>query len=191
MFGPIMSASWSSILKRHCGRHLFEVRSSIKGVGRTIGFVVGFSDRLILFHEVNMDSFRLNGYCAIQIEDVKAYRAFDKHHYWQSRAARRFKIAPVCPPGISLVSIPELITSIAQRYPLVTCHPEKTKPDVCYIGSLISATAATFTINDLDCNAEWTGPRRLRFRDITRVDFGGGYEEALAATAPKCPRRKK
>ena len=156
-----------------------------------MGFVVGFSDKLILFHVVNMDAFRLNGYCAIQIEDVKAYRAFEKPQFWQSRAARRFKFTPVCPPGISLGSIPELITSIARGYPLFTCHPERTKPYVCYIGSLISATAATFTINDLDCDAEWTGPRRLRFRDITRVEFGGGYEEALAATAPKCPKRKK
>jgi hypothetical protein len=50
---------------------------------------------------------------------------------------------------------------------------------------------AAVTIDDLDCNAEWSGPRQLKFSDITRVDFGGGYEKALAATAPKRPERKQ
>jgi hypothetical protein len=109
-----MSTSWPSILKRHCGQHLFQTRSRITGAGSTIGFVVDFSQDLILFHVLNTD-----------------------------------------------------------------------------IGPLISMTKATFTIDDLDSNAEWTGPRRLKFSDVTRVDFGGGYEHALAVTAPKRPKLKK
>ena len=110
---------------------------------------------------------------------------------WQNRAVGQFKLNPVRPPGISLTSLPDLLESIGRSYPLITIHPEKVKPDVCYIGPLLSIAKATFTIDDLDCNAEWSGPRRLRFSDVTRVDFGGGYEEALAATAPKRPKRKK
>lgn len=186
-----MNASWPSILKRHSGRHLFEVRSRIKGSGRTMGFVVGFSENLILFHVVNMDDFRLNGYNVIRIDDVKEYRAFDKSEFWQSRAVRRLRLKPVRPIGISLSSFPELLESITKRYPLITLHLEKTKPKLCYIGPLLSMAKATFTIDDLDSNAEWSGPRRFKFKDITRVDFGGGYEKALAATAPKRPRRKQ
>jgi hypothetical protein len=186
-----MSASWSSILKRHSGRHLIQVRSRIKGAGRTTGFVVGFSDELVLFHVVDMDTFRLNGYSAIRNEDAKDYRIFDKSDFWQHRAVHRFKLAAICPKGILLGSIPELLSSVASRFPLATFHPERKKPDVCYIGVLMSMTATTFTIDDLDCNAEWTGPRRLKFDDITRVDFGGGYEQALSATAPKRQQGKQ
>jgi hypothetical protein len=156
-----------------------------------MGFVVDFSDELILFHGVNMDTFRLNGYSVIRNEDVKDYRIFDKLDFWQCRAVRRFKLAPVRPPGISLSSVPELLSSIAKRYPLASFHPERKQPDVCYMGRLVSMTAATFTIDDLDCNAEWSGPRRLKFDETTRVDFGGGYEEALAATAAKRQKRKQ
>jgi hypothetical protein len=186
-----MRPSWSSVLKRHCGRHLFETRSRIKAAGRTTGFVVDFSDSLILFHVLDMDTFRLNGYRVIRSEDVKEYRALDKREFWQCRALRRFDIAPVRPAGISLASVPKLLASAAERYPLITIHTERTKPDICYIGPLLGMTEATFTIDDLDCNGEWNGPRRLRFSDITRVDFGGGYEEALAVTAPKRRKRKQ
>lgn len=180
-----MKSSWSSILRRHVGRHLIEVRSRIKGVGRTAGFVVDFSDELILFHVVERDTFRLNGYRVIRNDDIKDYRLFDSSDFWQWRAVRHFKLAPVRPDGISVVSVRELLSSVARRYPLACFHPEKRNPDVCYIGPVISMTAKTFTIDDLDCNAEWTGPRRLKFEDVTRIEFGGGYEEALAVTAPK------
>ena len=150
-----------------------------------MGFVVGFSEDLLLFHALNPDTFRLNGYIVLRLEDVKEYRAFDKPEFWRNRAVRGFGLKPVRPVGISLSSLPDLLESIAKRFPLITFHTERTKPDVCYIGSLLAKAEATFTIEDLDCNAEWTGPRRLKFRDITRIDFGGGYEEALAATAPR------
>jgi len=186
-----MSGSWPSILKRRSAKHLFEVRSRIKGAGSTMGFVVDFSDDLILFHVLGTDTFSLNGYTAIRTEDVKDYRDFNKGKFWQNRAARLFKLAPVCPSGISLTPVPELLASISKRYPLITIHPEKIKPEVCYIGPLLSMTETTFTIDDLDCNAGWSGPRRIKFGDVTRVDFGGGYEGALAATAPRRPKRKQ
>jgi len=156
-----------------------------------MGFVVGFSEDLILFHALGTDTFRLNGYTAIRTEDVRDYRDFNKDEFWQNRAARHFKILPVRPAGISLTSVPELLASISKRYPLITIHPERTRPGICYIGPLLSMTEATFTIDNLDCNGEWSGPRRLKFRDVTRVDFGGGYEEALALTAPKRRKRKQ
>jgi hypothetical protein len=154
-----------------------------------MGFVVDSSEDLILFHVLGTDTFRLNGYTALRIADVRGFRHFDKVEFWQNRAARHYKLAPVRPAGILLTSVSELLTSISKRYPLITIHPERTRPGVCYIGPLLSMTEATFTIDDLDSNAKWTGPRRLKFSDVTRVDFGGGYEEALAITAPK--RRKK
>ena len=87
-----MSASWPSILKRNSGCHLFEVRSRIKGAGRTMGFVVDYSPDWILFHVLNWDVFRLNGYTAVRSGDVKDYRAFDKAELWQHRAVHQFNL---------------------------------------------------------------------------------------------------
>lgn len=186
-----MNARFKSILTMHQMKHLFEVKRVIKGVGSTIGFVVDFSDSLILFHHLGTDTFHLNGYSVIREQDVSEYRFFAKPKYWQFRAVRHSRLRPIRPAGISVASLPELLTSVAKHYPLITLHPERKKPDVCYIGPLISTTDRTFTIADLDCNAEWTGPRRMRFSDVTRIDFDGGYERALAVTAPKRPRDKR
>jgi hypothetical protein len=186
-----MSASWTSILRRHVGRHIFEVRTRIKGTGETIGFVVDFSADLILFHVLDTDVFELNGYSVIHAADVKKYRAFNRSEFWLARAVRRFGLTPVHPSGISLSSLPDLLKSTAERFPLITIHMPKRNPDVCYIGDLLSLDKTTFTIDDLDSRANWTGPRRFRYDDVTRVDFGGGYEKALAATAPMRRRRKK
>jgi hypothetical protein len=189
LFGFTMSKSWPSVLKGRSRKHLFEVKSAIKGAGRTMGFVVDSSEDLVLFHVLGTDTFRLNGYTALRIEDVRGFRDFDRDEFWQNRAARHYKLAPVRPAGILLTSVPELLKSISKRYPFITIHPERTRPRVFYIGPLLSMTETTFTIDDLDSNAKWTGPRRLKFSDVTRVDFAGGYEEALAITAPK--RRKR
>src|SRR6185436_5563016 len=107
------------------------VRSCIKGAGRTIGFVIAFSEDLILFHVVDMDAFQLNGYTLLRIDDIEDYRAFDKGEFWQNRAVRRFKLKPARPPGILLTSIPEFLKAVGMRYPLITIHRERIKPDVC------------------------------------------------------------
>ena len=180
-----MHTRFKSVLSKHQMRHLFQIKRDLKDVRSTMGFVVDFSDSLILFHVLDMDTFRLNGYMVIREEDVSEYRFFAKPEHWQCRAVRHFRLRPARPAGISVASLPELLTSVARHYPLITLHPEKKNPDVCYIGPLVAMTERTFTITDLNCNAEWTGPRRMRFSDVTRIDFGGGYESALAATAPK------
>ena len=186
-----MSASLHSSLKRSKTEHLFQVKRRLKNVGSTTGFIVAFSESLILFHTLDMDTFRLNGYTALREEDISQYRFFTKADYWQFRAVRHFHLKPIRPAGISVSSVPELLKSVAKRYPLMTFHPEKKKPDVCYIGPLVSMAEHTFTIDDLDCNGEWSGPRRMKFSEVTRIDFGGGYEQALAVTAPKGPRTRK
>jgi hypothetical protein len=49
----------------------------------------------------------------------------------------------------------------------------------------------SITMDDLDYNAAWSGPRRMKLADVTRVDFDGGYERALAVTAPKRSKAKR
>jgi len=180
-----MRVSWNSIFKKAKMRHLFQVKRRLKDAGTITGFIVDFSDSLVLFHTLDMDTFHLNGYSVIRKEDISHYRVFRKAEYWQFRAARHFHLKPAPPAGISVTSLPALLNSVADHFPLIAIHPEKTKPDACFIGSLTSMTERTFTIEDLDRNAEWTGPRRMRFGDVTKIEFGGGYEGALAVTAPR------
>jgi len=177
--------SFKSVLEKHRLRHLAEFKRSIKGAGRDRGFVVDFSDEWVLLHCVDLDTFALNGYTAVRDEDISEYRFFDKADYWQYRAAKKFRLRPVRPTGVSVESLPELLVSASRKFALVAIHPENQKSGVCFIGPVTAVTEKTVTIEDLDCNAEWSGLRRINLGDITRVDFDSGYERALKATAPK------
>ena len=180
-----MSASWKSILRKHRVKHLFQAERRPKKLGRISGFVVDFSESLVLLQRFDWDTFQLNGYSVIRLDEIASYRFFDKKKYWQFRAARKFKLKPKAPVGISVSSLPTLLKSAAKKFPLLTIHRDKIDDKVCYIGKLTTMTDEAFVIEDLSCNAEWTGSRKIKFKDVTLVDFGGGYENALAATALK------
>lgn len=183
-----MGRRLQSIWKKHRG-HLFQVKRRLHDC-KISGFVIDASDSLILIHQFDWDYFGTFNYTVIRDRDITAYRFFDKPEYWAYRAVRKFRLKPVRPSGISIDSLPELLKSINKKYPLLTIHPEKKKPGVCYIGPLLSISKQGFTIDDLNSDGKWTGPRQMKWKDVTRVDFGGGYERALAATAPKRPKRK-
>jgi hypothetical protein len=182
---PTMKATWESILRKHQMRHLLEVERSPQKMGRISGFVVDYSESLILLQRFSWDRFQLNGYSVLPNTDIEEYRFFDKREYWQYRAIQHLKLEPKALGGISVSSLPSLLETVAKVFPLLTIHREKINSEVCYIGKLATVSHKSFTIEDLNADAAWTGPRRFRFSDVTLVDFGGGYENALAVTAPK------
>jgi hypothetical protein len=64
-------------------------------------------------------------------------------------------------------------------------------PSVCYIGTVASLTEKTVTMRMIDPDARWADAKRLRFENLTKVEFGGGYEEALAMVAKDRTKGKK
>ncbi len=160
------------------------------GMSNVFGFVMDANEELVLVHFFDSEAFCLTGYDVLRQRDIRSYCFFDDPRYWRFRAVRRLKIRPTPPMGISLGSIPELLASVAKRYPLLSVHRESRDRHLTYVGPVISMGKRTFTIEDANYYGEWTGPRRMRFEDVTRVCFDGGYLRASAMTAPKLPRHK-
>src|SRR5262245_23249780 len=188
-----VNSNLQTVFRKHRLKHLLEVKRTPRVLGGISGFVIDVSPTfggLLLVHRLDWDTFRLNGYSVLTMESISHYRIFDRAANWQHRAARRLQLAPKCPMGVSLQELPVSLVSIAKRYPLLTIYVEKQNPEVCYVGSLFILMGRTFTIQELDCNAEWCGLRRFRYADVTRIDFGGGYEAALAAAASRKPNVK-
>lgn len=155
------------------------------------GFIVDFSDSLILLHNFCPDCFRLNGYTAIRTADVRNYRVFGERSAYPFKAIQHNKVKPEPTPEISLVTLPDLLTSVCNAYPLVTIHRELIFPDECFIGRLAAMTPKTFTLYLLNPEAKWVGTMRFRFSDVTRVDFGGGYEASLMLCASESPKIRR
>ena len=141
------------------------------------GVVVGIGAEWILLHTVNTDIVCFNGYTALRIEDVKTVKV---SALFLSLALALRGEQPAPSPNVSLASLPELLVSADAHFPLLTLHPERLYPDECFIGRVAQLTEKAVQLRELDVHATWRKRlHRHRLKDITRVDFGGGYENAL------------
>jgi hypothetical protein len=156
------------------------------------GFVLACSETLTLLHVLETHTYTLNGYSVIRNEDVSLYAVYDRpNYYYDSKVLGLKGIKPQPQPEISLGNLSELFTSIDRLFPLFTIHRELIDNDICFIGRLAGMTPKTFTLYEIDDCAEWIGPHRFRFSDVTKIDFGGGYEGALALVARPDMKRKR
>lgn len=81
-----------------------------------------------------------------------------------------------------------MVTSAAAAAPLLSVFVEFDRPDICWIGSVTSLDAKKLRLLEVDTQAEWKRtPRSIDPADVTRVDIGGSYEEALTLVAGSPP----
>lgn len=144
------------------------------------GYVVGVSELFIMLHELNSDYMDLNGYIVLRAEDIRRYRVRDDYEAFLARALKLKGIGPVPQPEVDLSSLSKLLSSANSLFPLITIHREIMDAEVCFIGKVQKQTAKTVLLEEITPAARWKRTRRYNFKDITRVEFGGGYEEALA-----------
>ena len=142
------------------------------------GFVLDYSDSLTLLNVLD-HGFYLNGFTVIRNSDITGYRTYDKDDYFLNQALRLKSIKPARKPKVDLTNWGALLLTAQRLFPLLTIHREAISNKVCYIGKLVSITKKTFTLYDIDPDANWDRPYRRRLADLTKVDFGGGYEDAL------------
>lgn len=180
-----MSPEWHRLLSKHKGKTLVEFCRRPKVQEQIAGFVVGFSDSLILLHRLDWNTFTLDGYTILRNKDVKRQRAFNRSSYWPNKAIKKFKLRPKALPDFPLSNMTEAISGISKLFPIIHVECEIAYPDECQIGVPLEITKKFLVLDTLSFYSEWTGPWSIKLDQITRIDFGGGYERALAVTAPK------
>ena len=83
-------------------------------------------------------------------------------------------------PRVGLANIEELLLSAGKAFPLVTIHREEVDPDVCWIGRVQGVNLGRVSLLEIGPDAVWEDkPEEYRIKEITRVNFGGDYENAL------------
>lgn len=142
------------------------------------GFVLDYSDSLTLLNVLDFN-FYLNGFTIIRNSDVTRYRVYNKDDYFLNQALRLKSIKPARKPKIDLSNWASVLLTAQKLFPLLTIRREAISNNICFIGKLVSLTEKTFTLFDIDPDANWDRPYRRKFADLTKVDFGGGYEDAL------------
>jgi len=160
-----------------CGRDQLDLEDS-----QDLGYVMDATETWVLLQNVD-PGIKLDGYSILRIQDISELETEIPQASFIEKALSIRKKNPTRPVLIDLTSIETIIRSIDENYPLITIHREEVDPSNCWIGSVDSLTTKTVVIKEINPEAKWDGTKRIRLDEITRMDFDGGYETALALVA--------
>jgi hypothetical protein len=147
--------------------------------GWTHGYVLDIGADFFLFALID-DKIKFNGFECHLVSDIKRLKLPDPYEDFVVAALRKQKQRIDRKPGIDLSSLPALLKSANALFPLITIHQERAKPGECFIGKVLNISEKSLLLHTIDPGGVWhKKPSRFRLAEITRVDFGGGYEEAL------------
>ena len=154
------------------------------------GYVVGVLRDFILLHVIDHNMY-LNGYSVIRVQDVKRYRLVDDWDHFMNKALKLRGESPLPLPQICLNNWRTIFETAQKLFPLLTIHREQMSNDVCYIGKIATISDKAVVLDEIDPAAKWERTRRYNFKDITKLDFGGGYEKALWQVSQAQSKAKK
>lgn len=144
----------------------------------TDGFVIIANEEMVLLQLVD-DSVRLNGYQVLFLEDISDFVHPAPFNDFQKRVLS-LRGENIVDPEVELDDLAVLLIDISEEFGLVTLHREEVEPDSCEIGRVVRADAVTYELEEIGSDARWFDDTfEYDLYDITRIEFGGAYEDAL------------
>ncbi|TPE51272.1 hypothetical protein FJM67_09525 [Maribrevibacterium harenarium] len=144
----------------------------------TDGFVIDANEEMVLLQVVD-EGVHLNGYQIVFLEDISDFVHPAPFNDFQKRVLE-LRDEEVEDPEVDLDDIAVLLMDISEEFGLITIHREEVEPDSCEIGRVLRADATTFELEEIGSDARWFDETfEYDLYDITRIEFGGSYEEAL------------
>jgi hypothetical protein len=158
--------------------------------GHADGYVISKSDQWLLLLLIG-EGVTYAGFQAFRIRDVSSLQVPCPYASFYQAALRKRRLRRPATPKLNLSTTQELVQSAGTRFPLVTLHREKADPDVCHIGRVVSVSPTSASLLEITSHATWEeSPATYRLAQVTRVDVGGPYEEALSLVATANPSVK-
>ncbi len=145
----------------------------------TSGILVDASRELLLLQVVS-NQITLDGYRIILRRDVSHIERPAPQQEFLFKALTLRNQNPSHPGAINLHSMETALKSIARLSPLATIHQEITDPGFCWIGRIHKVDNELVSLQCMTQDAVLEQGYDLYDTErITRVDFGGAYEDAL------------
>lgn len=147
--------------------------------GTVNGYVLAIGPKFFLIALVS-DDIRPNGFQCYRLSDVRKLQVPDKYaRFHEAVLRKRGSLFPRKPPVI-VSSLAQLLRTANKAFPLVTIHREKVDAGACWIGRVVDLSRGRVTLLEIGPDASWDEElESYRLSEITRVDFGGDYENAL------------
>lgn len=142
------------------------------------GRVAAVGPQLLALHLVD-DSIVYNGFTVVRLKDLTALHVPAPYAGFMERALKLRKLRAPRSTWLDVASIESVVQTAARKFPLVTVYQETMDPDSCLIGVPSDIDARMMRLRLVDPNADLGPDEAVALRHVTRVDFGGGYEDAL------------
>lgn len=146
------------------------------------GYILDIGPRFFLIALVS-DRLWFDGFECFRLSDVRGVMADPYARFAEAVLRKRRERMPKN-TSVSAASIEELLLSAGRKFPLVTIHREKVDPSVCWIGRILGVERGCVSLLEISPDAKWQDePSTYQLKEITRVNFGGDYENALSLVA--------
>jgi len=144
---------------------------------RLHGYVVGLSDTWVLLHFVKSSMLMLDGYKAVRLADVSHFSVDDTFiaEYMRLRGIQSKSL-----PDMDVSNLSALLSGVSASFPLFMIERERVEPGIGIVGRSEKMTRRNFWMNKFSAKAKWIGIEKFKLKDITAINFGDHYHEALA-----------
>jgi hypothetical protein len=147
--------------------------------GSVNGYVVEIGPEFFVVALVT-DGIRFNGFQCFRVSDVRQLQVPAKYAAFAEAALKKRGERIPKKPHVVVSSLSKVLLTANRLFPLITIHRERVDPDVCQIGRVVDLRNGRVSLLEIGPDAGWDDkPETYRLSEITRVDFGGDYEEAL------------
>ena len=166
-------------------RALVKLKRRIPGADPVEGFVCGVGHGWVAVLKLSEALFR-DGWALVRLADVRKVRIVDTVAE-RSLEAKMLRVRSEWPPVVPSVDLDDVmdpLRAVLHRDEMATVFLEHAYPDMCWVGLVRSLDGDVLTLQAIDPRAAWESrPRMYDFEDVTRVDLGGSYEDALRLAA--------
>jgi hypothetical protein len=147
------------------------------------GYVVAVAKKWFVMLVLG-DGVTFVGYQAYRLADLAVLTSPAPYAAFQEAVIRKRKLRRTIPRKLDFSSTAALLSSANAKFPLITIHCEEKDPELCHIGRVAATSRTSVMLNEVTPSATWeNGFSTYPLAQITRIDFGGPYEEALALVA--------
>jgi len=155
--------------------------------GVEIGYVIAVGAELLLLLRIS-EEMRFNGFVVLRILDIAELDAPYEHAEFVEQALRCRDESVASPPEIALDSFQSVLRTAGRLFPVVTVHRDEVAPESCEIGKVVRVSAESVSLLEIGPDADWDEqPTHYAVSEITKLEFGGGYEEALVLVGGEPP----
>ena len=169
------------------GQLLVRLRRWIPAADALDGFVVGVGERWVALQRLS-DRVAFDGYQVVRLKDIQQVSIDPDPACFEIKVLRERHLWPPSRPALELDDTVGVVGTASKLSSMLSLFDEFARPDVCSIGSMVSADDSAVMLLEVNPRGEWfRTPTAFDPRSITRIDFGGGYEEALELVAGSPP----